>query len=93
MPEDGETVDITQEPAETGLEVVESVEQRIELTETNRDSDVLNKGDSVIRRREVLTKKTGRRIAKVIENNAFRLQSNRFCYRYLSKEYLYLFFN
>lgn len=66
MPDDGETIDI-QEPAEKKAEVIESVEQRIELTESNKDSDVPNRGDSVIRRREGL-KKSGRRTAKVNEN-------------------------
>lgn len=66
VPDDGEIIDI-QEPAEKKAEVIESVEQRIELTESNKDSDVPNRGDSIIRRREGL-KKSGRRIAKVNEN-------------------------
>lgn len=59
MPEDAKTIDI-QRP----VEVIESVEQRIELTESMNDSATLNGGDVVIRRREGL-KKSGRRIAKV----------------------------
>lgn len=59
VPEDAKTIDI-QRP----VEVSESVEQRIELTESMNDSATLNGGDVVIRRREGL-KKSGRRIAKV----------------------------
>jgi len=64
VPEDGEIIEI-QEPAEKRAEMIESIEQRIELTEAN--SDVLKRGDAAIRRREGL-KKSGRRIAKVNEN-------------------------
>lgn len=89
MPEDGERID-PQEPAEKRVEVIELVEQRIELTEANKDSDVLNRGDSVIRRREGL-RKTGRRIAKVNENVSLWLKwpISKVLLWFLSGEYLH----
>ena len=64
--EDEETVDM-QKPAEKRAEMTESVEQRIDLTVENKDSNVVNDDSAIPRNKERL--RSRRRIPKVREKN------------------------